>query len=518
MVLISPAKKIHIGKGRNFGGGGTPPPPDNVLRILFVGSQIRWGIINNTANYTVDYGDSTVYNGTTSPSFVQQTKTYASSGAYTIDFIFNNANDYTRFEIASDSTIGYINNIINLDKKTNLNRFVISNVDVRSPEIKIVGTGLGSNPRHELQSTKVKKIDYSGAEFGNMVVFMEDLTDCTSIKFPVVASNYNTLAFSNNPLITNYDLSVEGAFTGGTLRWSNSTALQTVTMSPTVNNTRNVSIAGANLPNATGTLNLSRYQRLGGTLNMPNCTWSGLTLPTLSGLGNNIISILLNNSPNYTAIDFSPLGNYAQGIMRVHTCAGLTGVTMPTNTNNWTNIELYNDNLTGTLNLSPMTRIGGVIRFENNSLLTGVTFPTTASGAPAITVLYAFNCNITGVANLSGLAVNFGGAVHLYGNPLLTGVTLPSTSNSVTQLFFYNCAMTGLDITPLTGTLNGLAIRLENNNMNATNVNQLLIDLDTKGWTGGILNTSGTGNAAPTGAGITARTNLIGKGWTVTTN
>ena len=34
----------------------------------------------------------------------------------------------------------------------------------------------------------------------------------------------------------------------------------------------------------------------------------------------------------------------------------------------------------------------------------------------------------------------------------------------------------------------------------------------------GILNLGGTGNAAPSAAGITSKNNLLAKGWTVTTN
>ena len=49
-------------------------------------------------------------------------------------------------------------------------------------------------------------------------------------------------------------------------------------------------------------------------------------------------------------------------------------------------------------------------------------------------------------------------------------------------------------------------------------INQIAIDFDTAGHLNGTLDLSGGTNAAPTGTGITAVSNLITKGWTVTTN
>lgn len=49
-------------------------------------------------------------------------------------------------------------------------------------------------------------------------------------------------------------------------------------------------------------------------------------------------------------------------------------------------------------------------------------------------------------------------------------------------------------------------------------VNGLLVAFDNAGGTNGTLKLGGTGNAAATGAGLTAKTSLEGKGWTVTVN
>lgn len=54
--------------------------------------------------------------------------------------------------------------------------------------------------------------------------------------------------------------------------------------------------------------------------------------------------------------------------------------------------------------------------------------------------------------------------------------------------------------------------------ISATNINNILIALDTAGMSSGTIELSGGTNAAPTGAGITAKNNLIGRGVTVNTN
>jgi len=54
--------------------------------------------------------------------------------------------------------------------------------------------------------------------------------------------------------------------------------------------------------------------------------------------------------------------------------------------------------------------------------------------------------------------------------------------------------------------------------LSQTSVNNILISIDTAGQSGGTLNINGGTSATPSGAGITAKNNLIAKGWTVTTN
>lgn len=56
------------------------------------------------------------------------------------------------------------------------------------------------------------------------------------------------------------------------------------------------------------------------------------------------------------------------------------------------------------------------------------------------------------------------------------------------------------------------------NKLNVNTVNAILTQIDGSGVEDGVLDLSGGTSAAPTGAGITAKTSLIAKGWTVNTN
>ncbi len=61
-------------------------------------------------------------------------------------------------------------------------------------------------------------------------------------------------------------------------------------------------------------------------------------------------------------------------------------------------------------------------------------------------------------------------------------------------------------------------VRFRANSLTETSVNNILIDLDNNDQLNGDCRLDGGTNAAPTGAGITAKNNLIAKGWSVSTN
>jgi len=119
---------------------------------------------------------------------------------------------------------------------------------------------------------------------------------------------------------------------------------------------------------------------------------------------------------------------------------------------------------------------------------------------------------------LSGL----GGSIRVYSNSGMTDISHPGTNEVFTQYEANNCDLGYIDFTVFSGANDEMGIRLDDNNMTVTEVNHILVDLDTIGWIDGVLDISGS-NAAPDGSsggydGTTAVANLIINGWTVTTS
>ncbi|NBP02786.1 MAG: hypothetical protein EBU90_22250, partial [Proteobacteria bacterium] len=132
------------------------------------------------------------------------------------------------------------------------------------------------------------------------------------------------------------------------------------------------------------------------------------------------------------------------------------------------------------------------------------------------------------------------------GNSSITG-TIPSLSNNtlLTNVYANNCSLQGaipdlsnnvnLIYFNVAGQLGGTKINAwtggtvsntlgeflaQDNQLTSSAVNSILAAFVAANKTTGtrILNLGGTGNAAPTGAGITNKATLVSRGWTVTTN
>ena len=109
---------------------------------------------------------------------------------------------------------------------------------------------------------------------------------------------------------------------------------------------------------------------------------------------------------------------------------------------------------------------------------------------------------------------------HTYTTPGIKTMTLtpvtPGVFRTVEALVIASNKATAAFIPP---ELNNVkTLDASNNNFDAPTVNAMLLWLDNNNITGGTCNITGGTNAAPTGAGITAKNNLIAKGWAVSTN
>lgn len=184
------------------------------------------------------------------------------------------------------------------------------------------------------------------------------------------------------------------------------------------------------------------------------------------------------------------------------------------------------------------------IMFANPDVISAIQF---VGQAPLKSIEYvqgSFNALATIVAtggfqlesvNLTGLSVgpaNF--ILDLFNNILASfdAVNLPDTTG---ELRLYNNNLTTIDLgtfpgtivdlsenllTSITGATLGMSdLNVSVNNLSTAEVNTILQKLDTNGSTGGDINSFDQSPAAPpSGAGITAASNLTGKGWTVTTD
>jgi len=172
----------------------------------------------------------------------------------------------------------------------------------------------------------------------------------------------------------------------------------------------------------------------------------------------------------------------------------------------------YNNQLTGSIpDLSSNTALQHF--YCNNNELTG-SIPDLSSN----TALEYFSCGrnqLTG--SIPGLSSNTALEWFSCDRGQLTGSIPDLSSNTALQLFYCN----NNELTGWAGGTVSSAIsefEAQNNLLSESAVNGLLIAFDNAGSTSGTLNLGGTGNAAATGAGLTAKASLQAKSWTVETN
>lgn len=127
------------------------------------------------------------------------------------------------------------------------------------------------------------------------------------------------------------------------------------------------------------------------------------------------------------------------------------------------------------------------LRLDDNDFSAGI---PNLTGLTSLIFLDLDQCGITGSVDLSMLPALEG--FDLSGNTGLTSVNI--FEQQLNDVNIYNCALT------------------------EASVNDILMWLDGSGVINGYVDLSGGTNAIPTGTGITAKNNLVNKGWTVNVN
>ena len=174
----------------------------------------------------------------------------------------------------------------------------------------------------------------------------------------------------------------------------------------------------------------------------------------------------------------------------------------------------YSNQLTGPIpSLSANSVLTDFYCHTNN--LTGP-IPSLSANAQ-LRLFYCHENQLTG--SIPSLSANAQLRVFFCNNNQLTG-PIPTLSANM-QLESFRCYVNQLDNFQGGSVSNTLGtFQAQNNLLPSSAVNSILAAFVAANKTTGtrVLNLGGTGNAAPTGAGITDKATLVSRGWTVTTN
>ena len=208
-----------------------------------------------------------------------------------------------------------------------------------------------------------------------------------------------------------------------------------------------------------------------------------------------------------------------------------------TGNTNLKDLQVNKNNLTGNIpaDLSNNTALE-VLKYGGNSNLTGTIpdlsnnteltiyegfFTNVGGSIPSLslnTKLKAFNHSNTELTGpIPDLSNNIALVNFVVGENTLTG-NIPDLSNNLSLKKFEvkNNNLTGFNGGTVSSTL--LDFKANNNNLSATAVNAILAAFVAAGSSNGTLYIGGTGNAAPTGQGITDKNTLLSRGWDARTN
>jgi hypothetical protein len=167
------------------------------------------------------------------------------------------------------------------------------------------------------------------------------------------------------------------------------------------------------------------------------------------------------------------------------------------------------------LHLVPSINAGFAI--QSNAILTTIDFAALVSsgisGSQAITI--AFNPLLTTI-NMP-LYSNGGGVsmLDVNNNAVLTTLNLPAYTYTAFVNIAQNPLLTSINFG---ATVTCLSLNLQNNALSQTSVDDILNRIDLAGQSNGTLLLDGGTNSTPSVAGLVSKANLVGKGWTVTTN
>lgn len=501
----------------------TPSSGDVPLTTVFDNTSTGIGSLT----YAWDFGDST-----TSILEDPPNKVYAAKGSYDVTLNVSNtggSDSETKTVIISDPA-----DRLNYSPSTQLMNWSDLNVGVpRYNGVTLATFKSIIDPANVYQIqvnssvnkiTTISNVNYYTSLY-TLDLSNQNLTSITGLG----ATSLNQLILDGNSTLTTVNISdlpnlryllANSCILNGSLDVSNHSDLILVSLG-------NNALTSLNVTNNTSLTTLYTYINSGLTtitglntctalqmLQAWNCNLSGASF-NISALTELIILQISGNS-NLLTVDVT---NNTK--LREFYCQD-DGLTTLNVTNNTELLKLAaNGNSLTTLNLTNNTKLKLLYLYANASL----SLPTGFSGLTALEDLNVYDCNFTVLldcrpftklksviaGNTTLPSVNLSTCVDLEtisirNAPSVTTLNLPATLSNTTIVSGQNCGLTAAAVNDILVKLDANGKVNPNPGSSPGSSNRYWVSL-----------TGGT-NAAPTSAGITAKTNLISKGWDVTTN
>lgn len=237
-----------------------------------------------------------------------------------------------------------------------------------------------------------------------------------------------------------------------------------------------------------------------------------IDLPALSQI--QFGSLILSSCISVTSIN-APLLTSSGGDVDVSSCNSLTSLTLTSLNSVAGSFNAANCTSLAALSMASLTSLGQNLQFDNCPTLVTANF----SNLPSVGgVLSGNNCAALTTVTLTSLT-SVANGISINGCPSLVTLNLSSVSSiGFDSSFDSDTSLVALTLNATWPFPDGIQFTAFNCALNAASVNDALIKADAAGLTGTVIDISGGTSAAPSGAGATAKTNLIAAGNTVNTN
>lgn len=495
---------------------------DIPLDVTFVNTSTGIGALT----YSWDLDDGTGAQTTTNPS--PNPYSFSVKGTYDVALTATNtggSDTETKTIIASDPAdrLDYSPSTQLMNWGTNGGTIIFENQNVTLvnfktlidvSNIKSIQINSTTNP-----ITTISNTDYYTA-LESLLISNQSLTSIsgigvTNLKFLLLEDNPSLSSIIISDLPNLLAISFRNNSLSGPLNLSSRTPMFLLTVAD--NNITSLNVTGN-----TGLTTLSTYINPNLTvitglntctamnqLQVWNCNLVGATFD-ISALASLVILQISGNS-NLSTLDVTN-----NTLLRELYCQDDNLSTLDVTNNTALTILAANGNSLTSLNLTNNTKLKTLLLYAN----TGLALPTGFSGLTELEWVDIYNCNVTvpfdctpflnlkkvSAGNTSLPSVNLSTCtklewIYIRSSPSVTTLNLPATLSNTTLVYGDGCALT-------VAAINDILVKLDANGVSNTQsvTNNYIIKLD------------GGTNAAPTGAGITAKNNLIAKGWSVTTN